>query len=101
MWMLVMFDLPVVTSIERKCYQDFRNLLLDNGFSMSQYSVYIRFCGDRETVNKYVRIIKDNAPPDGNISMLFFTDKQFGQTVNIIKRHRVRHQAPPEQLSLF
>ena len=101
MWMMVMFDLPTGTKQERKLYCDFRNILLDNGFSMSQYSVYFRFCGERECCKKYVRIIKTAAPPEGNISILFFTDKQFGQIINIIRRKLVRPPSVPEQLCLF
>ncbi len=101
MWMVVMFDLPVASAADRKCYAEFRNMLLDNGFSMSQFSVYCRFCGAREYAQKYVRLIKANAPPDGNIIILFFTDKQFAQSIQIIKRERVRISEPPEQLSLF
>ena len=101
MWMMVMFDLPTATAEERKRYSDFRNILLDNGFKMSQYSVYFRFCGERECCNKYVRIVKENAPPEGDISILFFTDKQFGQIINIIKRRFERMPGVPEQLVLF
>lgn len=101
MWMMVMFDLPTATKEERKRYSDFRNILLDNGFRMSQYSVYFRFCGERECCNKYVRIIKQNAPSEGDISILFFTDKQFGQIINIIKRKFTRMPDVPEQLVLF
>ena len=47
MWMVVMFDLPVVEKAERKAATDFRNTLLDLGFEMSQFSVYMRFCTGR------------------------------------------------------
>jgi len=38
-----MFDLPVVEKAERKAATEFRNALLDLGFEMSQFSVYMRF----------------------------------------------------------
>ena len=101
MWMMVMFDLPTSTVKERKNYNIFRNALLDNGFSMSQYSVYFRFCGEKECCEKYVRMIKRYAPPEGDISILFFTDKQFGQIINIINREYGRMPDIPEQLVLF
>jgi CRISPR-associated protein Cas1 len=47
MWMVVMFDLPVVLKAERKAATEFRNALLDMGFEMSQFSVYMRFCTSR------------------------------------------------------
>ena len=101
MWMIVMFDLPVVSEQGKKHYAAFRNMLLDNGFEMSQFSVYFRFCGDKSNSKKYVSLLKTNVPPDGNISILFFTDKQFAQTINIVKRRRKRNPNPPEQLTLF
>ena len=42
MWLVVMFDLPVIEREERKAATAFRNDLLDMGFEMSQFSVYVR-----------------------------------------------------------
>ena len=39
MWVVVMFDLPVIEKAERKAATAFRNSLLDMGFAMSQFSV--------------------------------------------------------------
>ncbi len=44
MWLLAMFDLPVTTRKARKRYAEFRKLLLQEGFSMLQFSVYARYC---------------------------------------------------------
>jgi len=43
MWLYVMFDLPVGTKAERKAATQFRKFLLDEGFEMAQFSVYLRF----------------------------------------------------------
>ena len=86
MWMVVMFDLPVGTKAERGRATRFRNFLLDEGFEMSQFSVYMRFCGDRSHTHPYVKKIRKAAPPGGKISILFFTDKQFADIINIQKR---------------
>ncbi len=40
MWVITMFDLPVVTPKARKAYARFRKTLLEDGFTMMQYSVY-------------------------------------------------------------
>ncbi len=50
MWMMVLFDLPVLTKKERKAATRFRNFLLDQAFAMSQFSVYMRFCAGKEQV---------------------------------------------------
>ena len=41
MWIICMFDIPVRTRTEMRKATRFRNLLLDNGFVMKQFSVYI------------------------------------------------------------
>lgn len=66
-----MFDLPVTEPEERKRATAFRNYLLDEGFEMSQFSVYVRFCGTREMANPFVKRIQTQIPPDGNVSILF------------------------------
>lgn len=101
MWMMVMFDLPVMSPIERKTATRFRSFLLDQGFEMSQFSVYFRFCGDRSNTTKYVNAVRKNAPPEGEISMLFFTDKQFSEIINIQNRKTRPPSENPDQLLLL
>ena len=101
MWMMVMFDLPVTDPDERKKATAFRNFLLDDGFQMSQFSVYFRFCGTRDQATPFVKRIKANAPQDGKISILFFTDKQFADIINISNRKPVSMKETPDQLTLF
>ncbi len=101
MWMMVMFDLPVTEPEERKRATAFRNYLLDEGFEMSQFSVYLRFCGTREMANPFVKRIKAHIPPDGNVSILFFTDKQFADIITFQNRKPVSMAEIPDQLTLF
>ena len=61
MWLMVLFDLPVTSSKERKAAQTFRKFLLNNGFEMSQFSVYFRFCGTKEKTEPYITRIKNNS----------------------------------------
>ena len=49
MRLMIMFDLPMDTAIERKEYQQFRKKLINEGFLMIQYSVYERVCVSRKT----------------------------------------------------
>lgn len=96
-----MFDLPVTEPEERKRATAFRNYLLDEGFEMSQFSVYLRFCGTREMANPFVKRIKAHIPPDGNVSILFFTDKQFADIITFQNRKTVSLAETPDQLTLF
>ena len=44
MWLFVFFDLPTTTKTERRHAAQFRKALEKDGFSMMQYSVYVRHC---------------------------------------------------------
>ena len=101
MWMMVMFDLPVVSDKDRKAATKFRNFLDKQGFAMCQFSVYARFCGARDRTDSFYRIIEDNLPPKGKISILCFTDKQFGNIVHIENRIKRRSKENPDQLLIF
>lgn len=100
MWMIVMFDLPTLDEQDRKKANRFRLFLKDNGFEMSQLSVYFKFIGVRENANKMVTKIKSHAT-DGKITILFFTDKQFSEIISIHNFQIETMPDKPEQLMLF
>lgn len=101
MWMMVLFDLPVGTRPERKRATGFRTFLLDQGFEMVQFSVYARFCTGKEATEAQTRAIEKRVPKAGKVSILFFTDKQYENTVSFTGRERQPGPAKPEQLLLF
>ena len=101
MWMLVMFDLPVMEPKERKEATRFRNFLLDQGFEMAQYSVYMRFCKGKEQVEVYARRIERNLPSGGKINMIAFTDKQYENIRTFHGQQAQPGRKSPGQLTLF
>ncbi|MDD4519719.1 MAG: CRISPR-associated endonuclease Cas2 [Alphaproteobacteria bacterium] len=101
MWMMVMFDLPTDTKAERKSASKFRNFLLNSGFSMVQFSVYVEFTGTLENSQKYINTIKKNIPEYGDINILFFTDKQFSSIIHIQNLEEKEMEKTPPQLELF
>lgn len=78
-WMIVMFDLPVQTKRQRKRAARFRHDLLDLGFEMAQYSVYMKFCGQRAAAEALTRRVEKCVPRQGRVSVLTVTDKQYGR----------------------
>ena len=60
LWRLVFFDLPTETRLERKIASGFRKKLLDDGFAMFQFSIYMRFCASRENAEVHTKRIKSN-----------------------------------------
>ena len=101
MWILVFFDLPTETKKERKIYSDFRKKLMQDGFTMFQFSIYVRHCASRDNAEVHMKRIKSLIPETGNIGILCITDKQFGhmEIFQGIKQKKVI--APYQQLELF
>lgn len=100
MWLLVMFDLPVETKAERKAATDFRKFLLDQGFEMAQFSVYLRFCGSREMAETHLARIEQAVPTKGQVSVLRFTDKQY-ETMWCFTGKTKSSPKNPEQFTLI
>ncbi len=101
MWLLVMFDLPVVTKAERKAATDFRLRLQDFGFEMAQFSVYLRFCASQHQAETLAKRVGDVLPGDGKINMLFFTDRQYERIITFRGRTRLPDGQSPPQFELF
>ncbi|WP_172425121.1 CRISPR-associated endonuclease Cas2 [Vandammella animalimorsus] len=101
MWMLVMFDLPVLTKAERKAASDFRKSLLDMGFEMSQLSVYLRFCTSQTQLDTYARRVEAILPSGGKVSVLQFTDKQYERILTFHGRAKQPPLKAPDQFTLF
>jgi len=101
MWMIVLFDLPVVTPKERKAATGFRKALLDQGFHMSQFSVYYRLLSGKEALDGYVRGIRSQLPPKGKVDILTITDKQYESIISFAGRTKEKNKKNPSQLMLF
>ena len=78
MWVMVFFDLPTDTKKERKAAADFRKRLIQDGFIMFQFSIYMRHCPSSENAAVHVKRVKLQLPPYGQVGVLSITDKQFG-----------------------
>jgi len=101
MWLVVLFDLPVGTKKERKAATSFRLKLLDLGFEMTQFSVYLRSCAGKEQAESYQRRIEQAMPSAGKVHILAITDKQYENIRTYRGRKREQAQKNPEQFALF
>lgn len=101
MWVLVFFDLPTETKKERKVAAEFRKKLTKDGFTMFQFSIYLRHCPSRENAEVHIRRTKASLPPAGEVGILCITDKQFGMMEIFRGKKVATPQTPPQQLELF
>jgi len=102
-WMIVGFDLPVVTKKQRHEATTFRNFLQDDGYLMIQYSFYARSCVSFARQQTHLRRLEEHLPPEGSIRAFFVTRSQW-------ERAFVMHGKPlqeqssesmPEQMQLW
>ena len=100
MWLFVFFDLPVDDHKHRHDATRFRADLLEDGFEMLQFSVYVRHCPSRENADVHIKRIREQVPPDGKVSILAVTDRQYGEIVNVWHVPEVPPKAG-EQLELL
>ncbi|MFR8248907.1 MAG: CRISPR-associated endonuclease Cas2 [Lachnospiraceae bacterium] len=70
MRVMVFFDLPVITSANRKDYRDFHTYLIKSGFLMMQESVYCKLAQNSTMAESIIENIKKNKPADGLVQVL-------------------------------
>ncbi len=101
MWILVFFDLPTETKKERKAYAKFRKDLINDGFTMFQFSIYLRHCASKENAEVHIQRVKNCLPNLGQIGILCITDKQFGNMELFHSKKSTAVSTPYQQLELF
>lgn len=109
MWIFVLFDLPVAEPIQRHRAATFRADLIREGYRMTQFSVYTRWCPSRENRNVHIQRLRALVPPEGFAMAVTITDKQYSDIVNICRPPHKRKLDPnrqnlasgPIQLELF
>ena len=84
MRVIVMFDLPVITAIDRKEYTRFRKHLVKSGFLMMQESIYCKLAQNQTAADWIVENIKKNKPPKGIVQVMKITEKQYSRIECIV-----------------
>jgi CRISPR-associated protein Cas2 len=101
MWVMVFFDLPTETKKEQKAAALFRKQLLKDGFSMFQFSIYVRCCPSHENAEVHLKRVRSFLPEAGFVVVFSITDKQFG-SMELFHGQRAEKASPgPQQLELF
>lgn len=80
---LLMYDISISCSLERKDYENFRKNILKKGYYQLQESVYICRYKYREKIKVDLEEIKKLAPIKSNIRFILLTKQQFS-TIEIL-----------------
>lgn len=101
MWVIVMYDLPTDTKADRMRAGTFRKKILDDGFQMFQFSMYIRHCASRENADVHIKRVKKILPEKGHIGIMCITDKQFGMMEIFRGPEKAALPGTVQQLEMF
>lgn len=101
LWILIFFDLPTETKKDRRIASNFRKEIMHDGFTMFQFSIYLRHCNSRENADVHLKRVKKLLPEKGHIGILTITDKQFGDIELFIGQNKAAKPNTPQQLELF
>ena len=102
-WLFVCFYLPVTEENQRKSATSFRKFLLDDGFDMLQYSVYVRPCVTFARQTTHIQRIQAVIPPEGEVRIFFITRAQWARS-HVFHGKPAKKKPPesfPEQLLLW
>ena len=99
--MLVVCELPNKTKKERKAYATFRKNLQQEGFTMFQFSIYVRHWASSENAAVHIKRVKSFLPNFGKIGIMCVTDKQFAAIELFYGKKIQQAVAPNQQLELF
>jgi CRISPR-associated protein Cas2 len=101
MWLIVLYDLPTNTKSQRRVAARFRKDIMAYGFTMFQFSAYVRHVVSREQADAYKRRVKRLIPQEGLIGILEVTDKQFEKIELFYSKEKKQMPGAPQQLQLF
>ena len=101
MWVLVLFDLPTETKKDKKAYTDFRKNLQKDGYTMFQFSIYVRHCASSENATVHINRVKSFLPEYGQVGIMCITDKQFAAIELFYGKKLQGVTTPGQQLELF
>jgi CRISPR-associated protein Cas2 len=101
MWVLVFFDMPVETKKQKKAAAQFRKELVKDGFTMFQFSIYMRNCPSSDNADVHIKRVKGLLPEYGHVGILKITDKQFGMMELFLSSKPIEKPEAVQQLELF
>lgn len=79
MRVIVLYDLPIISSSDIKAYTKFRKFLIRNGFMMMQKSVYTKLALNQTICRNIMENVRKNKPDAGVVQMIAITERQYSK----------------------
>ena len=97
-----LYRLILVVSYFYLCSSYLQNpKILPDGFTMFQFSIYVRHCASMENAEVHKRRVKAILPEFGKVGIMCITDKQFGNIELFFGTKPQIPNSPGQQLELF
>lgn len=101
MRLMLLFDLPVITDAQKREYRIFRDNIIDDGFIMLQYSVYVRYCQNDSDADKHIERVKKMQPKYGNVRIIKITENQFTSMIVVQGETSEQEEVTTDEQLLF
>lgn len=101
MRLIIFFDLPTLTSIDRREYRKFRTNLIKSSFIMLQESVYCKLLLNQTAVNSIIKHLESIKPSKGLVQVITITERQFSKSKYLIGESRTEVIDSDERLIIL
>ncbi|MCL2610755.1 MAG: CRISPR-associated endonuclease Cas2 [Defluviitaleaceae bacterium] len=101
MMLLIGFDLPRKTILERAAANKFRKRLIRMGFSMKQFSFYERVVNRAKVRDKIISQIKEFVPERGEITLYELPDEVNDNQLTILGEGAILKSTRKPRLLIF
>ena len=102
MWVIAVYDCPMVEREERHDYTVFRRSLLQENFFQLQNSLYVRHFPTMAIAEATIQRLRLGIPAGAQVAFFLVTDKQYGMTREFFGPKSTRKKPNmPEQVELF
>ena len=101
MRIIVMFDLPMLSSANRSEYTKFRKFLIKSGFIMMQESVYCKLVQNSSAADFVIQSIRKNKPSKGLVQAMKITEKQYSKIEYIVGESKTEVLDSDERLVII
>jgi CRISPR-associated protein Cas2 len=102
MWVIAVYDCPMIDAEARHDYAAFRKRLLRENFVQLQNSLYVRHFPTLATAEAAIQRLRTDIPPGAQVAFFLVTDKQYGMTREFFGPRPTKKKPDlPEQIELF
>lgn len=88
--LLVCFDLPRTTRVERKQANKYQKKLVELGFTRKQFSLYEREIKQKKTREKVIEVLRTELPSTGMITLYLLPNEVNDKQITILGENAVK-----------